>query len=64
MDKLRAISVFRRVVELGSFKAAAQDLGLSKDVSDSKNFRITYGMQFADTKVTIITSRYRKLQYY
>ncbi|WP_118986860.1 LysR family transcriptional regulator [Photorhabdus sp. CRCIA-P01] len=36
MDKLRAISVFRRVVELGSFKAAAQDLGLSK-AAVSKN---------------------------
>ncbi|WP_198672760.1 helix-turn-helix domain-containing protein [Photorhabdus sp. CRCIA-P01] len=36
MDKLRAISVFRRVVKLGSFKAAAQDLGLSK-AAVSKN---------------------------
>ncbi|OWO79784.1 LysR family transcriptional regulator [Photorhabdus luminescens] len=38
MDKLRAISVFRRVVELGSFKAAAQDLGLSK-AAISKNIK-------------------------
>lgn len=36
MDKLRAISVFRRVIELGSFKAAAEDLGLSK-AAISKN---------------------------
>ncbi|NRB41305.1 MAG: LysR family transcriptional regulator [Pseudomonadales bacterium] len=36
MDKLRAITVFRRVVELGSFKAAAEDLQLSK-AAISKN---------------------------
>lgn len=36
MDKLRAITVFRRVIELGSFKAAAEDLGLSK-AAISKN---------------------------
>ena len=36
MDKLRAISVFRRVIELGSFKAAAEDLGVSK-AAISKN---------------------------
>lgn len=36
MDKLRAISVFRRVVELGSFKDAAEDLNLSKSAV-SKN---------------------------
>ncbi|WP_462157463.1 LysR family transcriptional regulator [Pseudoalteromonas sp. GB56] len=36
MDKLRAIQVFRRVVELGSFTAAAQDLSLSK-AAVSKN---------------------------
>ena len=38
MDKLRAISVFRRVVELGSFKGAAEDLNLSK-AAISKNIR-------------------------
>ena len=36
MDKLRAISIFRRIVELGSFKAAADDLGMSK-AAISKN---------------------------
>lgn len=36
MDKLRAITVFRRVIELGSFKAAAEDMGLSK-AAISKN---------------------------
>ncbi|WP_250655128.1 LysR family transcriptional regulator [Alkalimarinus coralli] len=36
MDKLRAITVFRRVIELGSFKAAAEDLDLSK-AAISKN---------------------------
>jgi DNA-binding transcriptional LysR family regulator len=36
MDKLRAITVFRRVIELGSFKAAAEDLNLSK-AAISKN---------------------------
>jgi len=36
MDKLRAIQVFRRVIELGSFKAAAEDLNLSK-AAISKN---------------------------
>ena len=36
MDKLRAIEVFRRVIELGSFKAAAEDLNLSK-AAISKN---------------------------
>ncbi|MEJ2765308.1 LysR family transcriptional regulator [Photobacterium sp. MCCC 1A19761] len=36
MDKLRALTVFRRVVELGSFKAAAEDLALSK-AAVSKN---------------------------
>lgn len=30
MDKLRALTVFRRIVELGSFQAAAKDLRLSK----------------------------------
>jgi DNA-binding transcriptional LysR family regulator len=30
MNKLRAITVFRRVIELGSFKAAAEDMRLSK----------------------------------
>ncbi|MGF1687428.1 LysR family transcriptional regulator [Photobacterium japonica] len=30
MDKIRALTVFRRVVELGSFVAAADDLNLSK----------------------------------
>lgn len=38
MDKLRAITVFRRVVELGSFKGAAEDLNLSK-AAISKNIR-------------------------
>ena len=36
MDKLRAITVFRRVIELGSFKAAAEDMRLSK-AAISKN---------------------------
>ncbi|WP_281558188.1 LysR family transcriptional regulator [Thalassomonas sp. RHCl1] len=36
MDKLRAIEVFRRVIELGSFRAAAEDLNLSK-AAISKN---------------------------
>lgn len=36
MDKLRAIQVFRRVIELGSFTAAAEDLNLSK-AAISKN---------------------------
>ena len=36
MDKLRAIEVFRRVIELGSFSAAAEDLNLSK-AAISKN---------------------------
>lgn len=36
MDKLKAITVFRRVIELGSFKAAAEDLSLSK-AAISKN---------------------------
>ncbi|MEQ2354450.1 LysR family transcriptional regulator [Pseudoalteromonas piscicida] len=36
MDKLKAITVFRRVVELGSFSAAADDLSLSK-AAISKN---------------------------
>ncbi|EGQ8470703.1 LysR family transcriptional regulator [Vibrio sp. Vb2880] len=36
MDKIRALTVFRRVVELGSFKAAAEDLSLSK-AAVSKN---------------------------
>ncbi|WP_417561527.1 LysR family transcriptional regulator [Marinomonas sp.] len=30
MDKVRALTVFRRIVELGSFQAAASDLKLSK----------------------------------
>ena len=38
MDKLRAITVYRRVVELGSFKAAAEDLDLSK-AAVSKNIK-------------------------
>ncbi|KLV04616.1 transcriptional regulator [Photobacterium aquae] len=36
MDKIRALTVFRRVVELGSFVAAAEDLKLSK-AAISKN---------------------------
>lgn len=36
MDKLRALTVYKRVVELGSFKAAAEDLNLSK-AAVSKN---------------------------
>ncbi|MGF1878694.1 LysR family transcriptional regulator [Photobacterium frigidiphilum] len=36
MDKIRALNVFRRVVELGSFKGAAEDLNLSK-AAISKN---------------------------
>ena len=36
MDQLRAITVYRRVVELGSFQAAAEDLHLSK-AAISKN---------------------------
>lgn len=36
MDKLKALAVFRRVVELGSFTAAADDLNLSK-AAISKN---------------------------
>ncbi|WP_202264009.1 MULTISPECIES: LysR family transcriptional regulator [unclassified Alteromonas] len=36
MDKLRALEVFRRVIELGSFSAAAEDLNLSK-AAVSKN---------------------------
>jgi DNA-binding transcriptional LysR family regulator len=36
MDKLRALTVYRRVIELGSFKAAADDLNLSK-AAISKN---------------------------
>ena len=36
VDKIRALNVFRRVVELGSFKAAADDLNLSK-AAISKN---------------------------
>lgn len=36
MDKIRALTVFRRVIELGSFKAAAEDLNLSK-AAISKN---------------------------
>ncbi len=36
MDKLRALTVYRRVIELGSFKAAADDLNLSK-AAVSKN---------------------------
>jgi len=36
MDKLRAITIFRRVIELGSFKDAAEDLNLSK-AAISKN---------------------------
>ncbi|MDR7121998.1 LysR family transcriptional regulator [Rheinheimera soli] len=36
MDKLRALNVYKRVVELGSFKAAAEDLNLSK-AAISKN---------------------------
>jgi DNA-binding transcriptional LysR family regulator len=36
MDKLRAITVFRRVIELGSFKGAAENMGLSK-AAISKN---------------------------
>lgn|SRR3990167_9921089 len=30
MDKLRALTVYRRVIELGSFKAASDDLNLLK----------------------------------
>lgn len=36
MDKLRALTIYRRVIELGSFKAAADDLNLSK-AAISKN---------------------------
>lgn len=36
MDKLRAINIFRRVVELGSFTAASEDMKLSK-AAISKN---------------------------
>ncbi|WP_254849595.1 LysR family transcriptional regulator [Thalassotalea sp. PP2-459] len=36
MDKIKALTVFRRVIELGSFKAAAEDLLLSK-AAISKN---------------------------
>lgn len=36
VDKIRALTVYRRVVELGSFKAAAEDLSLSK-AAISKN---------------------------
>ena len=36
MDKLRAITIFRRVVELGSFTAASEDMKLSK-AAISKN---------------------------
>ncbi|PSV48649.1 LysR family transcriptional regulator [Photobacterium indicum] len=36
MDKIRALTVFRRVIELGSFKDAAEDLNLSK-AAISKN---------------------------
>jgi DNA-binding transcriptional LysR family regulator len=36
MDKLRAINIFRRVVELGSFTAASEDMELSK-AAISKN---------------------------
>ncbi|EAQ64109.1 putative transcription regulator protein [Marinomonas sp. MED121] len=36
MNKIRALTVFRRVVELGSFKGAAEDLNLSK-AAVSKN---------------------------
>jgi len=38
MDKLRAITVYRRVIELGSFKEAAEDLELSK-AAISKNIK-------------------------
>ena len=38
MDKLRAITVYRRVIELGSFTAAAEDLNLSK-AAISKNIK-------------------------
>jgi DNA-binding transcriptional LysR family regulator len=36
VDKIRAITVFRRVVELGSFVAAAEDLNLSKAAISKK----------------------------
>lgn len=36
MDKIRALTIFRKVVELGSFKAAAEELNLSK-AAISKN---------------------------
>lgn len=46
MDKMRAITVFRRIVELGSFKAAADELGLSKAaVSKNLNELENYLMQ-------------------
>ncbi|MEH6348407.1 MAG: LysR family transcriptional regulator [Bermanella sp.] len=41
MDKLRAISVFRRVIELGSFKAAAEGLSkaaISKNINELEDY--------------------------
>ena len=38
MDKIRALTVYRKVVELGSFHAAAAELHLSK-AAVSKNIR-------------------------
>lgn len=54
MDKLRAIEVFRRVIELGSFKAAADDLNLSK-AAISKN--INELEQFLQTQLIQRTTR-------
>ncbi len=56
MDKLRAITVFRRVVELGSFKDAAEDLNLSK-AAISKNISELEGF----LQSPLITRTTRKL---
>ena len=59
MDKLRAIEVFRRVIELGSFKAAAEDLNLSK-AAISKNIN-----ELEDfLKTASDQSNYTKAPYY
>ncbi len=51
MNKLTAITVFRKVIEQGSFKAAAEDLGLSK-AAVSKNIK-----QLEDTLKTPLIHR-------
>lgn len=56
MDKLRAIEVFRRVIELGSFSAAAEDLNLSK-AAVSKNINELEGF----LKTALINRTTRKL---